>query len=155
MEAEMKITLLLKNDHDLLRGLIEKFMKSPMRNQERMTLFQKIRNSLQIHSQIASELLYSALAATPSDRAVELADTNQKRCDAVERLFKELGAMSPSDPDFEIRMNALIAEIGMHIEMEEDEVFHEARKMLPEYQLEELGLEMQSRRDALKRLAVV
>jgi len=63
--------------------------------------------------------------------------------------------MNPSDKNFDTKMNAVITEIGRHIEMEEDELFHEARKAFPEHRLEELGLEMQDRRNTLKMLAVV
>jgi hypothetical protein len=63
--------------------------------------------------------------------------------------------MSPSSRLFETKMNTLIAEMEWHIEEEEERMFQEARKTLPEYRLEELGLEMQSRRETLKMLAVV
>lgn len=107
-----------------------------------------------MHSQMASEVLYPALAASPSDRAVQLVATARKRCETLERLFQELSRMNPSDHDFEVKMNTVISEIGRHIDMEEDELFHEARKAFPEYRLEELGLEMQVRRDMLRMLAV-
>jgi hemerythrin-like domain-containing protein len=50
-------------------------------------------------------------------------------------------------------MTLLIEEVTRHIEKEEDEIFAEARKMLPEYRLEELGLEMEDRRKILTQLA--
>jgi deoxyribodipyrimidine photolyase-like uncharacterized protein len=149
----MKVTVLLRNDHEMLRDLIEKFQKTPMHKQG-MTLFQEIRMQIKVHSQMASEIFYSALSATPSDRAVALVATAEKRCEAVESLFQELNRMKPEDPGFESKMKKVIAEIDRHIEMEEAEMFHEARKALPEYRLEELGLEMQARRDSLKVLAV-
>jgi hemerythrin-like domain-containing protein len=43
--------------------------------------------------------------------------------------------------------------VMQHIEKEEDEIFDEARKTLPEYRLEELGLEMEDRRKILLTLA--
>ena len=52
-------------------------------------------------------------------------------------------------------MNTLFAEIEWLIEEEEERIFQEARKTLPEYRLEELGLEMQHRREMLRMLAVV
>jgi|GEM_PF-1388343 len=151
----MKVTIVLRNDHEVLRGLIDKLKKTPARNPDRKALIQKIRAELQMHSQMASEVFYSALAATPSDRAVELAAAAQKRCEDLEELFQELSHMSPSDHHFDTKMNSAIAEIELHIELEEDELFHEARKTLPEYRLEELGLEMQSRRDTMKMRAVI
>jgi hypothetical protein len=50
-------------------------------------------------------------------------------------------------------MNDLIAQVNRHIAMEEDAIFDEARKNLPEYRLEELGLEMEDRRKILTTVA--
>jgi hemerythrin-like domain-containing protein len=150
----MKVTVLLKRDHEVLLGLIDKFRKTATRKQNGKAVFQEIKNEVQMHSQMASEVLYSALAATPSDRAVQLVATAEQRCRAVESLFHELSRMNPADDNFDVKMNAVISEIGQHIEMEEEELFHEARKALPEYRLEELGLEMQGRRNTLKMLTV-
>jgi hypothetical protein len=52
-------------------------------------------------------------------------------------------------------MNTVISEIGRHIEMEVDELFHEARKAFPEYRLEELGLETEDRRNKMRVLAAI
>ena len=151
----MKVTLLLRHDHETLRGLIDRFKNTGAHEQSRLHLFQEIRSELRIHMQLASETLYSTLSATPSDRAVELVANAQQRSEMVEKLTDELNRMNPSDHNFDIRMNALIAEIEWHIEEEEERIFQEARKTLPEYRLEELGLEMQNRREMLKVLAVV
>ena len=43
--------------------------------------------------------------------------------------------------------------VSRHIDREEEEIFDEARKNLPEYRLEELGLEMEARRKLLTQLA--
>jgi hemerythrin-like domain-containing protein len=50
-------------------------------------------------------------------------------------------------------MTAMMDEVIRHIEREEEEIFDEARKNLPEYRLEELGLEMEDRRKILTQLA--
>jgi hypothetical protein len=50
-------------------------------------------------------------------------------------------------------MASLISEVTQHIKMDEEEIFDEARKILPEYRLEELGLEMEDRRKILTTLA--
>jgi hemerythrin superfamily protein len=61
--------------------------------------------------------------------------------------------MSASDRHFETKMADLMDEVLKHIAMEEEEIFDEARKTLPEYRLEELGLEMEERRKILTQLA--
>ena len=73
-----------------------------------------MRSQVQMHSQMASEVLYPALAASPSDRAVQLVATARKRCETLERLFQN-SRINPSDHDFEVKMNTVISEIGRHI----------------------------------------
>jgi hypothetical protein len=65
----------------------------------------------------------------------------------------ELAAMSGAEPQFEAGVGALIAAVQSHVEMEEEEIFEEARKNLPEYRLEELGLEVEERKKILLSLA--
>ena len=150
----MKVTLVLRNEHEALMSLIDKVKKSlPTRNPNGKKLLRELQQEIQMHSQVASEVFYSALAASPSDKAVELASTAQKKCQAVDRILQELNGMNPSDRNFQSKMDALIAEVGRHIELEEEELFQEARKTLPEYRLEELGLEMRDRRKILTMLA--
>jgi hemerythrin HHE cation binding domain-containing protein len=151
----MKITVLLRHNHEVLRDLIDKFRNTPTRKQDDQAIVQEIRKQVQMHSEMASEAFYPALAASPSDRAAQLVATARKRCDVVEKLFQELSRLKPSDAAFEVKMNTAIAEIARHIEMEEDELFHEARKTFPEYRLEELGLETQDRRKRLNTLAAI
>ena len=64
--------------------------------------------------------------------------------------MKELMAMNPSDDNFGVKMDLLMDEVTRHIAMDEEEMFHEARRILPDYQLEELGVEMQRRKNTLK-----
>jgi hemerythrin-like domain-containing protein len=61
--------------------------------------------------------------------------------------------MNIADNSFDEKMDRLIDEVNQHIEMEEEEIFDEARKNLPEFRLEELGLEMEARRKILTTLA--
>ena len=61
--------------------------------------------------------------------------------------------MNGSDKNFETRMTALMDEVTSHIDKEEEEIFDEARKNLPEFRLEELGLEMEDRRKILATIA--
>ena len=68
-------------------------------------------------------------------------------------MLQELNGMSASDKNFETRMNEMIDAVNGHIDMEEEEIFDEARKNLPEFRLEELGIEMEDRRKILSTLA--
>ena len=150
----MKVTVLLKNDHETVRALFEKVKGSDNRNQNgRKELFNEIRREILLHSQMEMEIFYPALAGTASARATELVSEAEREHRSVEKLIQELNLMNSSDKAFETKLNQLRDEVTRHIEMEEEEIFDEARKNLPEFRLEELGLEMEDRRKILSTLA--
>jgi len=150
----MKVTVLLRNDHEQVKSLFEKVKKSNARNQNgRKDLFNEIRREILIHSQMEMEIFYTALAGTASARATELVSQAEREHHAVEKLLQEMNLMNATDKAFETKMDQLMADVTRHIDMEEEEIFDEARKNLPEFRLEELGLEMEDRRKILSTLA--
>ena len=66
----MKVTVLLRNDHETVKSLFDKFKKSggPRAQNGKKELFDEIRRELLIHSQMELEIFYPALAATSSER---------------------------------------------------------------------------------------
>jgi hemerythrin superfamily protein len=99
------------------------------------------------------EVFYPALAGTSSTRAMELVSAAEGEHRAVEKLLQELGNMNGSEKTFEPKMDQLIQQCLQHMGTEEDSIFDEARKNLPEYRLEELGLEMEDQRKILTTVA--
>jgi hemerythrin superfamily protein len=151
----MKVTVLLRNDHEIVKSLFDK-LKTPNggRNQNtKREVFNDIRREILIHTQMEMEIFYPALAATSSERATELVSMAEREHHAIEKLLQDMNLMGASDKDFEAKMGDLMEEVGRHFDMEEEEIFDEARKNLPEYRLEELGLEMEARRKILSTLA--
>jgi hemerythrin superfamily protein len=151
----MKVTVFLRNDHETVKSLFDKFKKpGGLRAQNgKKELFNEIRREILIHSQMEQEIFYPALAGTSSARATELVSMAEREHLNVEKMLHEMNAMNAADKAFETKMDELIEEVDRHIEMEEEEIFDEARKNLPEFRLEELGLEMEERRKILGNLA--
>jgi hemerythrin-like domain-containing protein len=150
----MKVTVFLRNEHENLKSLFNKYKKSNTRNGNgKKELFSDIQRDILLHSQMEIEIFYPALSGTSSTTAVDLVSTAMTEHNAIEESLQELNSMSPSDQSFETKMAAMMDEVSRHIEKEEEEIFDVARKNLPEYRLEELGLEMESRRKILTQLA--
>ena len=149
----MKVTVLLKNDHEALRTLFSRLTKAGAKPNGKKELFNEIQREILIHSQMETEIFYPALEATSSTVAQELVAQALDEHQAVEQLLQELNGMNGQDRNFDVKMNQLIEEVNRHIQKEEDEIFDEARKNLPEYRLEEIGLEMEDRRKILTQLA--
>lgn len=147
----MKVTVLLRNEHETVKSLFAKCKKATSRNQNgKRELFEEIRREILLHSQLEIEIFYPALASTPSTTAGKLVSTAEEEHSKIEQL---LASTNTQDKNFDTRMNELIEAVTRHIEMEEEQIFEEARKSLPEYRLEELGLEMEDRRRILGHLA--
>jgi iron-sulfur cluster repair protein YtfE (RIC family) len=150
----MKVTVLLRNDHDTLKALFNKFNKPSARNQNgKKELFNEIRREILVHSQMEQEIFYPALSGTASTEAAGIVTKAEQQHHAVEKLLQELSGMTGADKNFESKMTLLIESVVAHIQLEEGEMFDEARKNLPEYRLEELGLEMEDRRKILATIA--
>jgi len=147
----MKVTVLLRNEHESVKAMFALFKKGNSRNPNgKQGLFEEIRREILLHSQMETEIFYAALAGTPSTTAGKLTSTAEEEHREIERLLE---AINPQDKLFDTKMDELMNAVTAHIEMEEDQIFDEARKNLPEYRIEELGLEMEERRKILVRIA--
>ena len=94
----MKVTLLLRNDHDAIKSLFSKYKKAGARNQNgKKELFEAVRRELMIHSQMETEIFYPALTGTSSKTATQLVSTAVEEHDSMEKLLDQIGAMSPTD----------------------------------------------------------
>jgi iron-sulfur cluster repair protein YtfE (RIC family) len=150
----MKVTVLLRNEHEQLKSLFDKYKRAGVRNANgRKELFNDIRREITVHSQMETEIFYPALSGTSSTTATELVSAAVAEHSAVDKLLQELSVMNPLDRPFEAKFASVMDQMAQHIEREEEEIFDEARKILPEYRLEELGLEMEDRRKILMQLA--
>src|SRR5262252_8200084 len=97
-EVAMKVTVLLRNDHDALKALFNKFNKPSARNQNgKKELFSEIRREILVHSQMEEEIFYPTLSATASTEAAALVRKAEQQHHAVEKLLEELRTMNASD----------------------------------------------------------
>jgi hemerythrin superfamily protein len=150
----MKVTVLLRNEHENLKSLFNNYKKPGIRNNNgKREVFNDIRREILVHSQMEIEIFYPALSGTSSTTAAGLVEAAVQEHQVIEGELEELGAMNGADKAFETKMTEMMDRVMRHIEMEEEEIFDEARKNLPEYRLEELGLEMEDRRKILTQLA--
>jgi hemerythrin-like domain-containing protein len=147
----MKVTVLLRNEHEMLKDLFNRFKTNNGRSPNgKSGLFGEIRREILLHSQMELEIFYPALAGTPSTTLGKLTSTAEEEHREIEKLLESI---NPQDKLFDTKMDELINSVTAHIDLEENQIFDEARKNLPEYRIEELGLEMEERRKILARIA--
>ena len=150
----MKVTAYLRKDHETIRSLFAKFKNAAGRTQNgRDVIFEDIQREIGLHFQMEAEIFYPALENTASVRAQELAGKALDDHHEADRMLERLAELSTSDKEFDAKIAELMKKITSHIDAEEEEIFEEARKNLPEYRLEELGLEMEARRRIMTQRA--
>jgi hemerythrin superfamily protein len=152
--GEMKATVYLRKDHELLTSLFAKYKRGLSRSPNgKKEAFEEIRKEIDLHSQMETEIFYPALENTTSTRARELVAAAAKDHRTMESVLEDLDSLNFQDKGFDAKVLQLFELIEAHIGSEEEEIFDEARKNLPEYRLEELGLEMEDRRKLVTLLA--
>jgi hemerythrin-like domain-containing protein len=152
---EMKITVFLRNDHEVLKSLFHRYKtpSGPRTSKGSVELVDEILREVRIHVQMEREIFYTALASAPSPSVPSRIAKAEQQLQTIEKLLRDVTGMNVSEKSFDTTMATLVEHVNRHIELDEEEIFDEARKILPEYRLEELGLEMEDRKKILSTLA--
>lgn len=138
---------LLKADHREVEKLFAQFEKSK-RGSRKEALAEKICDALKVHTTIEEELFYPAFLAATDDK--ETHHEAQVEHAGAKKLIAEIEAGDPDDDYYDARVKVLSEMIKHHVKEEEGPggMFAEARKS--EMDLEEIGKQLQSRKQQLK-----
>lgn len=137
--AEMNAFSLLREDHERISGLFDLFMNASSLN-EKLILFQQIKEDMELHSIIEEKVFYPALSRFYE--LTDLIDRSYEDHDEIEDLIEEVDQMEPDNGDFNDAVNELRGIFSRHVEEEERRVFIEARKLLSEDELSDMASEM-------------
>jgi hemerythrin superfamily protein len=149
----VKATDLLKKDHESVKKMFADFEKmADKAQQKRSLLAQEICETLRVHAAIEEALFYPAVREVRDKQAkfdVEEALQEHKQIKAaMADIIKADGA----EPAFAAKMKVLKEDVEHHAQEEEEEIFKEAHKLGAE-RLEELGEELQARKNKLQASA--
>src|SRR5436309_13709142 len=113
----MKVTVVLRNEHENVKSLFNKYKKPDMRRTNgKKELLDDIRREIMVHSQIEREIFCSALTATASTTAVSLVGAATEDHGRIEMLLQDLNGMNPSDRSFEAKMARMREDVIRHRE---------------------------------------
>ena len=146
----MGATELLIKDHEKVQELFAQFERSREDAQKKVTLFEKIKNELQMHTKVEEKIFYPAVEELPIERAKDDIERSLQDHEEVDALLDELQSLSPDDADFDGKMSELMEAVRSHIQLEQEEVFKVARAGLGEEMLEEMGREMEEFKQSMK-----
>jgi hemerythrin superfamily protein len=145
-EAAPDAITLLKNDHREVEGWFEEFEETNS-GAKKGKLARQICTALKVHTQIEEEIFYPACrAAGIEDDMMDEADVEH---DGAKKLIEEIEAGKPGDDHWDARVKVLSEMIKHHVKEEEqrDGMFAKAKKA--DLDLEELGAQLQARKDEL------
>jgi hemerythrin-like domain-containing protein len=128
---------LLAHDHRNVEKLFKRAQKDP-------TLFEQIREALDLHTRVEEEIFYPALKAALSDNDGEIVEEALGEHQEVKDLVAELVGLDRQGEQFEDRLQKLQDNVERHVEEEEGEMFKKARRALSHAALAMLGAQMQT-----------
>ena len=141
---------LLKNDHDEAKELFKQYEKAGDNAlAKKLALFEQIRDALTVHMDIEETIFYPAVKAVRDEKVKDEVREADEEHHVVKLLLAELGKMNLSDEQFDAKLTVLKENVEHHIEEEEDELLPDAKKKLSSELLEQLGDEMEERKEAL------
>ena len=145
----MDALTLLKDDHDKVKGLLDKLDKTTERAEvSRTEGLQALKQELTIHETIEEEILYPALKefAKTRDTALEAYEEHH----VVDTVLSELEQTPVDDETWAAKLTVMKENLEHHIEEEEDEMFKQARQVMDEGDLSELGDRIAARKEELQ-----
>jgi hypothetical protein len=138
--------VLLRKDHDKVKGLFEEFEKTENTRQKKKIVADVIKE-LKIHAAIEEEIFYPALRGQKLDK--ELMNEADEEHHVAKLLIAELDQMDGSEDHWEAKFTVLSENIKHHIKEEEGEIFPKARNLDVDYVA--LGKKLQVRKQKLMK----
>jgi iron-sulfur cluster repair protein YtfE (RIC family) len=147
---KLRATQLLRDDHKRITGLFRQIESVDLRAPDmKRGVRDQIFMELEVHGRIEEELFYPQLlnSATSEDIKGRVTTAMNDHID-ISTLIAELRKVDIDDEQFILKFSDLIETVEPHLTLEEADLFHEAERLLGD-RLEELGIQMQLRRQAL------
>jgi hemerythrin superfamily protein len=134
---------LLKNDHDSVKDLFDRFKKADDRRSKAKIAGQAL-TELQIHAALEEEIFYPAVRQRVGEDIMNEADEEHH---VAKVLIAELEEMDGRGDHFDAKFNVLAENVRHHIKEEESEMLPKAQRL--DIDFVKLGQRMLRRREQL------
>ncbi len=147
---------LLKQDHEKVKKLLEDISDTTERAvKKRADLLNTIATELEIHTTLEEEIFYPAFKKAGSREELQMFHEAKEEHRAVEALvLPDLLNTDPGTVEFAGRLKVMKELLEHHIEEEEQEMFKNAKKLMSKQELDDLGKQMEERKQELMKSAV-
>jgi hypothetical protein len=146
----MKVTDLLKKDHDTVKKMFAAFEKIGDRAKEkRSSQAEEICEELRIHAAVEEEIFYPAIKSVRDKEAKFDVEEALQEHEQIKAAMVDIRKVEGQEPAFGAKMKVLQEDVEHHADEEEKEIFREARKLGDE-RLEQLGQQIEERKKKLQ-----
>jgi hemerythrin superfamily protein len=135
---------LLKNDHDAVKDLFQRFEQGGTSNVFQV-MFTQLYDALTLHTLIEEQVFYPLLRTLPETSSL-IQHSYDEHAGAKETLTK-VAALDNTSMEWGQLMTKLMHEITQHVEEEENSLFPKVRQVLNSDQLQQLGADLQRAKD--------
>jgi hemerythrin superfamily protein len=147
----MNALKLLRKDHATVKALFNRLIRTSKTDRERKDeFFNEVRRALQIHSRVEEEIFYPALKALDGE-GQRLVSQALKEHQDIDQLLILISRLKTTDKMFDEQFEVLVENVDHHVEKEEREIFQFAEENCSERQLEDLGRQIDERKQILDR----
>jgi hypothetical protein len=136
---------LLTADHEEVKKIMGKLDTTTERGvKTREELFTKLKSEMTVHETIEEEIFYPALKEHP--KAKDLVLEGYEEHHVVDLIMGEIAETPFDDETWGAKFSVMKENIEHHIEEEEGEMFKQAREVFSADELEQLGNQMEQRK---------
>jgi hemerythrin superfamily protein len=152
MSKEQDAIGLLKADHAAVKTLFAQEEKLSKRDGEKkVAVFNEINAALEVHATIEEEIFYPAVKKARSEHVKDEVREGYEEHKQIKTLLGEIASIMPADESYDMKIKVLKEDVEHHVKDEEGEMFPDAEQFLSERHLVELGAELETRKQQLKR----
>jgi len=143
---------LLKADHAAVKKLFGQEERATKQDDEKkQSIFDQIRVALTVHATIEEEIFYPAVKKARSEHVKDEVREGYEEHKQIKALLAQIADITPEDETWDMKVKVLREDVEHHVKEEESEMFPDAKKFLGEKRLNELGAELQARKQELKK----
>ncbi|MHC8305909.1 hemerythrin domain-containing protein [Pseudomonas sp. PB3P13] len=144
---------LLKADHERVKAILTQLSESTERGVKKRTdLLAKLEMEVTIHTRLEEEILYPAFKeAGGKEQDIMYYEAKEEHRTVDSLVLPDLKNTDPASLEFSGRVKVVKELLEHHIEEEEEEMFPQAKKLLGNATLEELGAQMEKMKAQYKK----
>jgi hemerythrin superfamily protein len=140
---------LLKADHAAVKKLFGQEEKAD--HKKKQDLYDQIEGALTVHATIEEEIFYPAVKKARSESIKDEVREAYEEHKQIKTLLAEISDVTPDDETWDMKIKVLKEDVEHHVKEEEGEMFPDAKKLLGEKRLAELGDQLEARKQQLAK----